>query len=230
MSGKATARTKAKHERRMSNDIASVRNFLESLYEKGSDCQWTSIILKILNCRAQISWPRHQNQCEHNIPFWFWHKVQRIISDNDIAEFTEIDGQPIYVDGFGAEPFRTGGFSTVSKISVGPTPRIAFAQLLGIDFRCTPGWNFELHINDRRRTPIFTELKTKTRPAKPTEFASTEEIDMKEQKISVDDMLEEISDMQQKIREMESELAKSRTHLARKKERVREHLSNIFNI
>lgn len=222
MSGKAVARTKAKHERRHFNDIASVRNFIESLNEHGQDKQWATIALKILNCHTQLAWPNGQSRRNSGVPSWFWPKVRRIADTMGVAKYGEVSCEVIW----NHESTPTYSRSEVREIKINPiNSRIAFAKLFGIELIWSDDY-WALQVSKRRRRPVRTELKTKIRPAKPLEFASTEEIDMQKDSTSIDAMLSEIPVLEQKIEKIAGELRRARDELENKRNDIIKRLKS----
>lgn len=229
MSGKAVARTKAKHARRMHNDVAIVRNFIERLNTEKHDKQWSNIALALIGCSLHMNWPVHQWTGNVGVPPWFWSKIRRIAD----AQGVDIGGNNSNVKVCWLHN-ATGAKSTVRELHISyiSYELIEFAEQFGIQFIPTHN-GFIIPVATRRRASILTCLHKKNRPPKPEIIASTEEIDMKKEtpsEFSVDKMLKEVDELQREIDKCEMELREKRVDLSYKKEYIRKHLSNNYSI
>lgn len=228
-SGKAVIRTAAKHERRRRNDIALVRNFMNTVQDQEVDSVWLGIVCKILNINCNINWAIIQNNRYVGVPNWFWSKVDRIRRENNLHTPTAVNAHAEYMSS------TIKGMSLVREISFSRSYNNIdkLAKLLDIEITCI-GNRCIIPVATRMRNFKDIPLTKKFRVGKPKErYASTEEIDMKlrnEGKVSVDAMLAKIPVLESEVERLGRELAIARDNLDYTRESIRSHLSDNYGI
>lgn len=223
MSGKSTLRSQRKHQRRRHNDIAHVRNFLNTLQSEQYDRDWFNLVCKIFNVNATATW-NNTYQKTVRIPSWFWHKIDRIMKENHIPQCKASNGAAIYL--------QERGISRVSALVFSADKGVLMlARLFEIEIRAS-GTNSVLPVLNRYRNRRDTELRTKLVHPKPENihYATTEEIDSMRDIISVDKMLEEIKALEAKSSVLSHELVQLQDKIDNMRQDVRDYLSEKYSI
>lgn len=223
MSGKSTLRSQRKHQRRRHNDIAHVRNFLNTLQSEQYDHDWLNLVCKMFNIETMVKWD-NTYQKTARIPAWFWYKIDRIMRENHIPRCKANTGIAIYMHERGVSRFGELVFSTDKGV-------LMLARLLEIEVHSS-GMNSVLPVLNRYRNRRNTELRTKLVHPKPENihYATTEEIDIMRDNINVDKLLEEIPALESRISVLSRELAQLQDKLQNTRQDVRDYLSKKYGI
>jgi hypothetical protein len=223
MSGKSTLRSQRKHQRRRHNDIAHVRNFLNTLQSEQHDRDWLNLVCKMFNVKTMVKWD-NTYQKTARIPAWFWYKIDRIMRENHIPWCKANTGIAIYMHERGGSRVGELAFSTDKGV-------LMLARLLEIEVHSS-GMNLVLPVLNRYRNRRNTELRTKMVHPKPENihYATTEEIDIMRDTISIDKMLKEIPALESRISVLSRELAQLQDKLQNTRQDVRDYLSKKYGI
>lgn len=223
MSGKSTLRSQRKHQRRRHNDIAHVRNFLNTLQSEHHDRDWLNLVCKMFNAETTAAW-NNTYQKTARIPAWFWHKIDRIMRENHIPRCKANTGIAIYTHERGVSRVGELVFSNDKGV-------LMLARLLEIEVH-SYGMNLFLPVLDRCRNRRNTELRTKMVHPKPENihYATTEEIDSMRDTISIDKMLKEIPALESRIGVLSRELVQLQDKLQNTRQDVRDYLSKKYGI
>ena len=223
MSGKSTLRSQRKHQRRRHNDIAHVRNFLNTLQSEHHDRDWLNLVCKMFNVETTAVW-NSKYQKTVRTPAWFWYKIDRIMRENHIPRCKANVGITVYV--------YEGGVSRVDELEFSTDKSVLMlARLLEIEVH-SYGMNLVLPVLDRCRNRRNTELRTKLVHPKPENihYATTEEIDIMRDNINVDKLLEEIPALESRISVLSRELAQLQDKLQNTRQDARDYLSKKYGI
>lgn len=223
MSGKSTLRSQRKHQRRRHNDIAHVRNFLNTLQSVQYDRNWLNLVCKMFNVETTTTW-NNKYQKTVRIPAWFWYKIDRIMRENHIPRCKTNTGITVYT--------YEGGVSRVGELAFSTDKSVLMlARLLEIEVHSS-GMNLVLPVLNRCRNRRNTELRTKMVHPKPENihYATTEEIDIMRDNISVDKMLKEIQALESRIGVLSRELVQLQDKLQNTRQDVRDYLSKKYGI
>ena len=223
MSGKSTLRSQRKHQRRRHNDIAHVRNFLNTLQSEQHDRDWLNLVCKMFNAETTAAW-NNTYQKTARIPAWFWHKIDRIMRENHIPCCKANTGIAIYMHERGVSRVGELAFSTDKGV-------LMLARLLEIEVHSS-GMNLVLPVLNRCRNRRNTKLRTKMVHPKPENihYATTEEIDIMRDTISIDKMLKEIPALESRIGVLSRELVQLQDKLQNTRQDVRDYLSKKYGI
>lgn len=223
MSGKSTLRSQRKHQRRRHNDIAHVRNFLNTLQSVQYDRNWLNLVCKMFNVETTTTW-NNKYQKTVRTPAWFWYKIDRIMRENHIPRCKTNTGITVYT--------YEGGVSRVGELAFS-TDRgvLMLARLLEIEIHSS-GMNLVLPVLNRCRNRRNTELRAKIVHPKPENihYATTEEIDSMRDNINVDKMLKEIPALESRIGILSRELVQLQDKLQNTRQDVRDYLSKKYGI
>lgn len=223
MSGKSTLRSQRKHQRRRHNDIAHVRNFLNTLQSEHHDRDWLNLVCKMFNVETTTTW-NNKYQKTVRIPAWFWYKIDRIMRENHIPRCKTNTGITVYT--------YEGGVSRVGELAFSTDKGVLMlARLLEIEIHSS-GMNLVLPVLNRYRNRRNTELRTKMVHPKPENihYATTEEIDIMRDNINVDKMLKEIPALESRIGVLSRELVQLQDKLQNTRQDVRDYLSKKYGI
>ena len=223
MSGKSTLRSQRKHQRRRHNDIAHVRNFLNTLQSVQYDRNWLNLVCKMFNVETTTTW-NNKYQKTVRIPAWFWYKIDRIMRENHIPRCKTNTGITVYT--------YEGGVSRVGELAFSTDKGVLMlARLLEIEIYSS-GMNLVLPVLNRCRNRRNTELRTKMVHPKPENihYATTEEIDIMRDNINVDKMLKEIPALESRIGILSRELVQLQDKLQNTRQDVRDYLSKKYGI
>ncbi|AFN69703.1 hypothetical protein Aes012_073 [Aeromonas phage Aes012] len=223
MSGKSTLRSQRKHQRRRHNDIAHVRNFLNTLQSVQYDRNWLNLVCKMFNVETTTTW-NNKYQKTVRIPAWFWYKIDRIMRENHIPRCKTNTGITVYT--------YEGGVSRVGELAFSTDKGVLMlARLLEIEIHSS-GMNLVLPVLNRYRNRRNTELRTKMVHPKPENihYATTEEIDIMRDNINVDKMLKEIPALESRIGVLSRELVQLQDKLQNTRQDVRDYLSKKYGI
>ena len=223
MSGKSTLRSQRKHQRRRHNDIAHVRNFLNTLQSVQYDRNWLNLVFKMFNVETTTTW-NNKYQKTVRIPAWFWYKIDRIMRENHIPRCKTNTGITVYT--------YEGGVSRVGELAFSTDKSVLMlARLLEIGIHSS-GMNLVLPVLNRCRNRRNTELRTKIVHPKPENihYATTEEIDSMRDTISIDKMLKEIPALESRIGILSRELVQLQDKLQNTRQDVRDYLSKKYGI
>lgn len=223
MSGKSTLRSQRKHQRRRHNDIAHVRNFLNTLQFEQHDRDWLNLVCKMFNIETTAAW-NSKYQKTVRIPAWFWYKIDRIMRENYIPRCKANTGITVYAYERGVS--RVGAVAFSTDIGV-----LMLARLLEIEVYSSD-MNLVLPVLNRCRNRRNTELRTKIVHPKPENihYATTEEIDSMRDTISIDKMLKEIPALESRIGVLSRELVQLQDKLQNTRQDVRDYLSKKYGI
>lgn len=223
MSGKSTLRSQRKHQRRRHNDIAHVRNFLNTLQSVQYDRNWLNLVCKMFNVETTTTW-NNKYQKTVRIPAWFWYKIDRIMRENHIPRCKANAGITVYA--------YEGGVSRVGELAFSTDKSVLMlARLLEIEIH-ERGMTLVLPVLNRCRNRRNTELRTKIVHPKPENihYATTEEIDSMRDTISIDKMLKEIPALESRIGILSRELVQLQDKLQNTRQDVRDYLSKKYGI
>ncbi|ASU00713.1 hypothetical protein FDI46_gp177 [Aeromonas phage AS-gz] len=223
MSGKSTLRSQRKHQRRRHNDIAHVRNFLNTLQSVQYDRNWLNLVCKMFNVETTTTW-NNKYQKTVRIPAWFWYKIDRIMRENHIPRCKTNTGITVYT--------YEGGVSRVGEVVFSTDKSVLMlARLLEIEIHAR-GMTLVLPVLNRCRNRRNTELRTKMVHPKPENihYATTEEIDIMRDNINVDKMLKEIPALESRIGVLSRELVQLQDKLQNTRQDVRDYLSKKYGI
>lgn len=223
MSGKSTLRSQRKHQRRRHNDVAHVRNFLNTLQSVQYDRNWLNLVCKMFNVETTTTW-NNKYQKTVRIPAWFWYKIDRIMRENHIPRCKTNTGIAVYT--------YEGGVSRVGELAFSTDKSVLMlARLLEIEIH-ERGMTLVLPVLNRYRNRRNTELRTKIVHLKPENihYATTEEIDSMRDTISIDKMLKEIPALESRIGILSRELVQLQDKLQNTRQDVRDYLSKKYGI
>ncbi|APU01878.1 hypothetical protein [Aeromonas phage L9-6] len=231
-SGKAIARTIKKHERRRFNDIAAIRNVLNSMTDPRLDCIHTRTVLRIMGVSGEkTQWPTHQFGSRF-LPVWFWTKVDRVMKE------TLLHPRGSVVE---TEYHYHATKATVREIKLSLNDdAVKIARLFGIEIFSTNWAHYHnLAVLTRTRRIETIEKKTRVRPPKPKAVeihASTERIDQVERSHTgenlegLTDQLKQISELTIKLEALSDEACAVKHKILNLRAEVKRRLSEDFGI